>query len=168
MAALDRALRFSANPVVIVSTADLHARMSMLAGPASNAADASPEAPAAPSHARPELGSIYVEARSDRERAIANIWEELLGIAPVGIHDNFFELGGHSLLAVQLVFRLSRELQIDMSAHHVFEASTVSELASLVENLIEKRSRQAAEVASVLDEVAGMSDEEVERLLAGE
>jgi amino acid adenylation domain-containing protein len=168
IAALECVLRFSANPLVIVSTADLQSRVSMLTGPAPKPVDApSVDAPAE-SHARPELGSIYVEPLSDRQKAIATIWEELLGIAPVGIHDNFFELGGHSLLAVQLVFRLTRELQIDLSAHHVFDAPTVAELASLVDHLVDQRTRQAADIASVLDEVAGLSDEEVERLLAGE
>jgi amino acid adenylation domain-containing protein len=168
MAALDRALRFSSNPGVIVSTADLQARMSMLGGPSLKPVDTSSASGAPEAHARPELGSVYAEPQSDREKAIVNVWQELLGIAPVGIHDNFFELGGHSLLAVQLVFRLSRELQVDLSAHHVFEAPTVAELALVVDELIDMRTRHAAEMAKVLDEVAGLSDEEVERLLAGE
>ncbi|MCP4662311.1 MAG: hypothetical protein GY856_43490, partial [bacterium] len=36
--------------------------------------------------------------RDALELALTRIWEELLGIQPVGIRSNFFHLGGHSLL----------------------------------------------------------------------
>ena len=39
--------------------------------------------------------------RNDIETTIADIWQAILGIAPIGIYDRFFELGGHSLLAIQ-------------------------------------------------------------------
>src|SRR5262249_8973883 len=44
----------------------------------------------------------YEEPVGEMERAVARIWEELLGVERVGRNDNFFELGGHSLLAVQV------------------------------------------------------------------
>jgi phthiocerol/phenolphthiocerol synthesis type-I polyketide synthase E len=37
---------------------------------------------------------------------VVEIWEELLGVAPVGVADDFFELGGDSLLATLVVSRL--------------------------------------------------------------
>lgn len=40
------------------------------------------------------------------ERALAEIWAELLHVERVGRQDNFFELGGHSLLAVRMVSRI--------------------------------------------------------------
>ncbi|MGV9880189.1 non-ribosomal peptide synthetase [Streptomyces sp. NPDC003006] len=43
------------------------------------------------------------------EAAVARVFEELLGVAPVGAEDDFFELGGHSLLAVRLIARLNEE-----------------------------------------------------------
>ncbi len=40
-------------------------------------------------------------ADPDLSKAIAEVWQEVLGVAPTSGQDNFFELGGHSLLAVQ-------------------------------------------------------------------
>jgi len=34
------------------------------------------------------------------------IWEDLLGVRPIGIRDDFFALGGHSLLAARLIDRV--------------------------------------------------------------
>ena len=54
----------------------------------------------------PELTRHAADIRSAAERnrtALADIWQELLGIEQIGIYDNFFELGGHSLLAMRVV-----------------------------------------------------------------
>lgn len=40
------------------------------------------------------------------ERAIADVWCELLGIDTVDLRDNFFDLGGHSLLAMRAVMAI--------------------------------------------------------------
>ena len=41
--------------------------------------------------------SAYEPPRTAWEKAIAEIWEEVLQVPRIGVHDNFFELGGHSL-----------------------------------------------------------------------
>ncbi|NEA46254.1 phosphopantetheine-binding protein, partial [Streptomyces sp. SID10815] len=45
---------------------------------------------------------------TDRERAVAALWRDVLGHAPATPDDDFFEQGGHSLLAARL-HRLVRE-----------------------------------------------------------
>ena len=41
---------------------------------------------------KPEALSAQGTPRNDRERAVAAIWEEVLGVRGVGVHDNFFDL----------------------------------------------------------------------------
>ena len=77
----------------------------------------------------PDLQESYVSPRSEMERAIAEIWQDVLQVPRVGIHDNFFSLGGHSLLLVQVNNRLREVLQTDISMIDMFRYPTVSALA---------------------------------------
>ena len=61
------------------------------------------------------------------ERAVAAIWEEVLGVPHIGVGDNFFDLGGHSLLLVQVHSRLQerfpdRVALVDLFAHRTLGA----------------------------------------------
>jgi amino acid adenylation domain-containing protein len=67
------------------------------------------------------------------EQAVAGAFRELLGVDQVRVHDDFFDLGGSSLLAVQLGSRLGQLLGLDLPAGFLLEASTVRDLAALVE-----------------------------------
>jgi acyl transferase domain-containing protein len=86
-----------------------------------------------PSHPRPGLGNEYVAARTETERIIAGIWQNLLGIEQVGVFDDFFELGGDSLSATQVIARLREALQVEVAVGKMFEDPTVAGLAALVE-----------------------------------
>jgi acyl carrier protein len=65
----------------------------------------------------PEIGSpteeqdAHVAPRTPTEHAVAEIWQEVLGVARVSIYDNFFDLGGHSLLSAKVVYHIEKRLQ---------------------------------------------------------
>jgi acyl carrier protein len=86
-------------------------------------------------HQRPVLGTPYVAPRTDLERMLAAIWQELLGIEEVGMEDNFLQLGGHSLLALQVISRVHETLQIDLPLHALLATPTIAELASVIAGL---------------------------------
>ncbi len=50
-----------------------------------------------------------------RERALCELFAQVLGIDQVGVEDSFFDLGGHSLLAAVVVARLMEQMGIKIS-----------------------------------------------------
>jgi amino acid adenylation domain-containing protein len=51
----------------------------------------------------------YVAPRTEMEQAIAEAWQEVLGVERVSAHDNFFDLGGHSLLSLKAIARIEEK-----------------------------------------------------------
>lgn len=71
--------------------------------------------------------------RTEVERILAALWQEILGIDNIGLNDNFFELGGHSLMAVALVGEMGRALGTRLSVASLIAAPTIREFAALYE-----------------------------------
>jgi amino acid adenylation domain-containing protein len=82
-----------------------------------------------PDHHRAERGVSFVAPTTEVERMIAGVWQEVLGLAQVGVHDNFFDLGGHSLLLVRLQSKLHDVLQTEVAIIDLLRYPTVSALA---------------------------------------
>lgn len=79
----------------------------------------------------------HVPAQSLDETRLVLVWQETLGVHPVGVTDNFFELGGHSLLAAQIVQRMRRSLQRDIALQQLFKTPTIR---GLLQSLDDARS----------------------------
>jgi acyl carrier protein len=71
--------------------------------------------------------------RTETEKALAEIWKELLKVEEVGVEQNFFELGGHSLLVLQVMARIRRKFGLELPVRTVFEEPTIAGLATAVE-----------------------------------
>jgi amino acid adenylation domain-containing protein/non-ribosomal peptide synthase protein (TIGR01720 family) len=77
-------------------------------------------------------GETFVAPRTEIERVLANIWQQVLGIAQVGIHDNFFTLGGDSILSIQVVSR-ARQAGLHVTTKLLFQYQTIAQLAAVVD-----------------------------------
>jgi len=109
-------------------------------------------------HPRPGLATDYKPPGDELEEKLAGLWQDLFGIAPIGIDDSFLELGGHSLLAIQMATQLRARLAVDLPITVVFEAPTIAQLAGEV-----RRARgedDPAELEALLALVEGLSPEE--------
>ncbi|MEU5402358.1 amino acid adenylation domain-containing protein [Streptomyces sp. NPDC005963] len=67
--------------------------------------------------------------RSETERTVAALFEDVLDAKEVGRSDGFFALGGDSIISVQLASR-ARSRGLPLTAQMVFEHPTVGELAA--------------------------------------
>ncbi|MEE2032334.1 non-ribosomal peptide synthase/polyketide synthase [Rhodococcus chondri] len=89
---------------------------------------------------RKALPQPVFEAKSFRapvtpiEQIVASIFAEVLGTERIGADDDFFALGGNSLLATQVTARLGAALDTTVQVRALFEAPTVSALASRAES----------------------------------
>ncbi len=70
----------------------------------------------------------YREPADDRERALAAIFTEVLGLERVGADDDFFDLGGDSFAVVELVAAVAEEFGTEIDVTTVLEAPTVATL----------------------------------------
>jgi amino acid adenylation domain-containing protein len=75
----------------------------------------------------------YEAPRTETEKVLAGIWEEVLAVERVGIRDPFFHLGGHSLLAVQVLSRIRRLFGVGLPVRALFDFPTVESLALAIE-----------------------------------
>lgn len=75
---------------------------------------------------------------------LTRIWEELLGVRPIGIRDNFFDLGGHSLLAARLLAEVERISGKKLPMTTFFAGATIEHLANAILGDEETRSRAPA------------------------
>jgi amino acid adenylation domain-containing protein len=117
---------------ILVSTYDLAVRRAEVSQAASVHGTAAASRPATV-YRRPGLATPYTAPRTALERSLAELWERLLGVEPVGIHDDFFELGGHSLLATQLITWMRDTLGVEMALREVFDEPTVAGMAARIE-----------------------------------
>ncbi|HKH43736.1 MAG TPA: amino acid adenylation domain-containing protein, partial [Thermoanaerobaculia bacterium] len=110
-------------------------------------------------------GRPFEAPANDAEETLAGIWSELLHVERIGRGDNFFELGGHSLLATRLMVRVRDQLGVEISLPAIFEAE---DLAALAQEILALRLRaeNPDDLAHLMAELDGLSDDQVESLLA--
>ena len=118
-----------------------------------------------PEESSPQAKHEFVTPRNPAEQNLVAIWTEVLKLDQVGVNDNFFELGGHSLLATQIISRIRSTFRVQLPLHSFLETPTVAGLAEKISQCPVAETEDQ-EMARLLQELEGVSDEEAERLLA--
>ncbi|KMJ44713.1 peptide synthetase [Xenorhabdus khoisanae] len=87
----------------------------------------------------------YEAPQGDVETALAQIWQELLGLDRVSRHDHFFELGGHSLLILKACSLAVEKFALEQNMMaRLMAFTTIKDQAHAIEN------RENADVGSMV------------------
>lgn len=81
---------------------------------------------------QPTPASQKAAVRNALEAGLVSLWEDLLGVRPIGIRDNFFDLGGHSLLAAKMIDAVERLCRRRLPLSALFASPTIESIASAV------------------------------------
>jgi surfactin family lipopeptide synthetase A len=79
-----------------------------------------------------QLDNDFVASQDDLELQLTKLWEQALGIQPIGIEDNFFELGGHSLIAVKLLGEIDLIWHQKLPLATFIAAPTINQFAKIL------------------------------------
>ncbi|WP_306563462.1 non-ribosomal peptide synthetase [Delftia sp. 60] len=75
----------------------------------------------------------FVPPSTDEARALAKVWQEVLGVDRVGETDNFFELGGDSLLSLKMHAKVRKlgNRRLDFKLRDLLQRPTIAGLLDL-------------------------------------
>ncbi|MBC8757077.1 amino acid adenylation domain-containing protein [Kordia sp. YSTF-M3] len=101
-------------------------------------------------------GSNYQAPKGAIEESLSTIWSELLSVPQksIGRTDSFFDLGGSSLKAIQLISRVYKIHEVQLSIGEIFNHSELKGQASLI-------SESKGETYSSIEKVAEQEDYEL-------
>jgi thioesterase domain-containing protein len=99
------------------------------------------------------LGEPGATDRNSTVNRMIPLWEQVLGVAPVGPDDDFFELGGNSLRAVRLIARIAETFDRKLPLAVIFRSTTPRALALEVDRSV------GAEPAPRVIELEGVGEE---------
>ena len=86
-----------------------------------------------PNDLRPEFEPAYLAPRTETERTITTLCQEVLHLEKIGVNDNFFHLGGSSLSGANIIAKINNTFKVKLPVLVIFQALTVSKLALQLE-----------------------------------
>lgn len=76
------------------------------------------------------------------EMALVMIWQDALGIKPIGMQDDFLALGGDSLMAARILIQVENTFKVNLSLKDIFNVPTVQSMVNLIESRLEQNSNK--------------------------
>jgi amino acid adenylation domain-containing protein len=95
----------------------------------------------------PEEG--FVPPRDELEYQLSRIWENVLGVQPIGPRDDFFELGGTSLLAMVMLDQIEKLTGKYFPVATLLRASTIEQIVGLIRMGQEESSTPSPSLAAI-------------------
>lgn len=82
--------------------------------------------------------STYEEPQNETQKAICEVWQEVLGADRVGISDNYFDIGGDSIKAIIISGKLYQK-GIDVSAADILATKNIKALSAISESAVSNK-----------------------------
>jgi aryl carrier-like protein len=76
--------------------------------------------------------SRYVAPRTEIEKTIAGIWEQVLRVKRVGLHDDLFDLGADSIHLFQISARAAKE-RVKVTPKQMMQYRTIAALSAFLD-----------------------------------
>jgi len=92
--------------------------------------------------------SVVIPPKTEVERRLAAIWQDVLELGAVGTNQSFFDLGGTSLLSVRLFSGIKREFGVSFEPALLFRAATIGAIAKVLAEEAGFDARLSAESSS--------------------
>jgi len=111
-----------------------------------------------------EIHKASVAPRTEIEKRMLGLFQDLLGHDNIGIEEEFFNVGGHSLLAMRLLSRIRDAFGVDLPIRLLFmQRLTIANLANIVEagSTPEENTAHLDTIKNALD---SFSDKEIAEL----
>lgn len=77
--------------------------------------------------------SIYEAPKTDFQKQLAKLFENVLGTSNISINDNFFEIGGDSLSAIKLCIQIQTEFNVYLSVKDILENPILRNLSDIIQ-----------------------------------
>jgi acyl transferase domain-containing protein len=153
--ALRRVIVSSTVPQVVVSTTKFEKRFDTWVRRRGARALSKLENDAPEEGARKNLADRILP-RTDLERALANIWEEVLGCHGIGVDDSFLDLGGDSLIGLRVLVRIRERFHVEIPLRVIIGSGQT--LATLAVEIVARMAAQhdAHSVAEQIESIETM------------
>ncbi|MEX1032930.1 MAG: amino acid adenylation domain-containing protein, partial [Cellvibrionaceae bacterium] len=91
-----------------------------------------------------------VKPRTEIEKALANIWSELLQKKQEGVNEFFFDVGGHSMLAIDMIGKIEDQFSVRISPLDIL-LNTLEQIAVKIDHGTPRGGEQTAAIEQVKD-----------------
>ncbi len=81
----------------------------------------------------------YVSPKTEIEKELCNIWQNILGVEKVGMTDNFFNLGGNSIMAIYASHSMSKKLGYEIKVADLFKLQCIE---GILKNYLDNESKK--------------------------
>ena len=86
-------------------------------------------------YSHPDISANYIEATTDTERKLVNLWQTFFKYDKIGILDDFFEIGGDSLKSMTLSAQIQKEFNVRISVAEFFKHPIIKELSEYIDEI---------------------------------